>query len=47
MVNKKDSLLKEQTTIVSYYSYPGLNYSTKLKVIDPDSIAISSRGNYR
>tara|TARA_R110000744_G_scaffold254866_1_gene370424 strand:+ start:70 stop:522 length:453 start_codon:yes stop_codon:yes gene_type:complete len=43
MVDKKDSLLKEQTTIVSYYSYPGLNYSTKLKVIDPDSIAISSR----
>ena len=45
MVNKKDSLLKEQTNIVNYYSYPGLKYSTKLKVIDSDSIAISGRVN--
>ena len=45
MVDKKDSLLKEQTNIVNYYSYPGLKYSTKLKVIDSDSIAISGRVN--
>ena len=43
MVTKDSGLLKTQIVNVSYYSYPGLKYSTKLKVIDPDSIAISSR----
>ena len=45
MVNENKSLLKEQATIVSYYSYPGLKYSAKLKVTDPNSIAVSSRVN--
>tara|TARA_R110001599_G_scaffold70637_4_gene197841 strand:- start:111 stop:554 length:444 start_codon:yes stop_codon:yes gene_type:complete len=43
MATKDNSLLKDQIVNVNYQSYPGLKYSTKLKIIDPNSIVISGR----